>query len=53
MAFEARAGGVDVEEVMRAIRQDIAEKKARGLYTDEEIERLAGHRLHPAARANG
>lgn len=47
MGFEIKAGGVNVEEVMRAIRQSIAEKKARGLYTDEEIRRIAGHRLHP------
>src|SRR5512134_730391 len=52
MGFEARAGGVDVEEVMRAIRQAIAEKKARGLYTEAELERIAGHRLHPVLDAN-
>ena len=52
MAFEDRSGGVDVEEVMRAIRQSIAEKKARGLYTDQEIERLAGHELHPVLDPN-
>src|SRR5262245_16816014 len=52
MAFEAKAGGVDVEEVMRAIRQGIAEKKARGLYTDEEIERLAEYPLHAVLDAN-
>jgi hypothetical protein len=47
MTFEIKAGGVDVEEVMRSIRQSIAEKKAQGLYTDDEIRRIAGHRLHP------
>jgi len=52
MGFESKAGGVDVEEVMRAIRQSIAEKKARGLYTDAEIESIACHVLHPVLDAN-
>ena len=47
MSFEIKAGGVDVEEVMRSIRQSLAEKKERGVYTDEEIRRIAEHRLHP------
>jgi hypothetical protein len=52
MGDEAKAGGVDVEEVMRAVRRSIAEKKARGLYTDAEMERIAGHRLHPVLDPN-
>jgi hypothetical protein len=47
VGFEIRSGGVDVEEVMRSIREGIAEKKARGLYTEEEVRRIAGHRLQP------
>lgn len=47
MSFEIKSGGVDVEEVMRSIRQSIAEKKEQGLYTDDEIRRIEGHRLHP------
>ena len=47
MADEARAGSVDVEEVMRSIREGIALKKARGIYTEDELRRIAGHRLHP------
>lgn len=52
MSFEIKAGGVDVEQVMRSIRESIAEKKARGLYTESELERIAGHRLHPVLDAN-
>src|SRR6185503_19913137 len=52
MADEARAGGVDVEEVMRSIRESIALKKARGIYTEEELRRIAGHRLHPVLDAH-
>jgi hypothetical protein len=52
MAGGARTGGVDVEDVMRTIRQSIAEKKERGLYTDAEIERIAGHQLHPVLDPN-
>jgi hypothetical protein len=52
VSFEIKAGGVDVEEVMRSIRESIAEKKARGLYTDAELDRIVGHRLHPVLDAN-
>jgi hypothetical protein len=52
MGEGVKAGAVDVEEVMRAVRESIAEKKARGLYTDAEIARIAGHRLHPVLDAN-
>lgn len=52
MADEARTGSVDVEEVMRSIRESIALKKARGIYTEEELRRIAGHRLHPVLDAH-
>jgi hypothetical protein len=44
MSFEIRSDAVDVEEIMRAIRKRIAEKK-QGLYTDEEIREIAERRL--------
>lgn len=44
MSFEIRSDAVDVDEIMRAIRKRIEEKK-QGLYTDEEIEEIARHRL--------
>ena len=44
MSFEIRSEDVDVEEIMRGIRKRIEEKK-QGLYSDEEIEEIAGHRL--------
>lgn len=44
MSFEIRSDDVDVEEIMRGIRRRIEEKK-QGLYSDEEIEEIAGHRL--------
>ena len=47
MADDVKAGAVDVDEVMREIRADIAAKKARGVYTDDEVRRISSHRLHP------
>lgn len=44
MTFEIQSDAVDVEEIMRSIRKRIEEKK-QGLYTDEEIEDIARHRL--------
>jgi hypothetical protein len=37
---------------MRSIRESIALKKARGIYTEEELRRIAGHRLHPVLDAH-
>ena len=47
MGFEIGAEGVDVEKVMREIRQAIEEKKRAGLLTEEEIREIATHPLHP------
>lgn len=44
MTFEIQSDAVDVEEIMRQIRRRIEEKK-QGLYTDEEIQDIARHRL--------
>jgi hypothetical protein len=44
MTFEIKAEGVNVEEIMRAIRKRIEEKK-QGLYSEEEIRAIADHRL--------
>jgi hypothetical protein len=44
MTFEIEAKDVDVEAIMSAIRQRIAEKK-KGLYTEEEIREIAERRL--------
>jgi hypothetical protein len=44
MSFEIRSDDVDVEEIMAAIRKRIEEKR-RGLYTDDEVEAIARHRL--------
>lgn len=43
-SFEIGAPDVDVEEVMRAIRKRIDEKKQR-LYTEEEVREIAERRL--------
>jgi hypothetical protein len=42
--FEIGAGDVDVEEVMRAIRKRIDEKR-QTLYTDDEVREIAERRL--------
>jgi len=44
VTFEIKSGDVDVDAIMRMIRQRIEEKK-QGLYTDEEIREIAEHRL--------
>jgi hypothetical protein len=44
MSFEISSPEVDVEEIMRAIRKRIDEKKQR-LYTDDEIREIAERRL--------
>lgn len=44
MSIEIQSDDVDVEEIMRAIRRRIEEKK-QGLYTDDEIAEIARHRL--------
>lgn len=45
MSFEIRAPGVDVEAIMRQIRERIDEKRRKGLLTDEEVREIAEHRL--------
>jgi hypothetical protein len=44
MSFEIEGKDVDVERIMRSIRQRIEEKR-QGLYSDEEIREIAEHRL--------
>ena len=40
---------VDVVAIMKEIRQSIQDKRARGIYTDEEVEALAAVRLRAYA----
>jgi hypothetical protein len=47
VTFRIDDGSVDVEKVMRDVRERIAEKKRRGLLTDAEVREIAGHPLHP------
>jgi hypothetical protein len=51
MGFEIKAEGVDVEQIVRAIRERIEEKK-RGLYSDAEIREIAEHALPPVLDAH-
>ena len=44
MSIDIKSGDVDVEEIMRAIRKRIEEKR-KGLYTDDEIREIAEHSL--------
>jgi hypothetical protein len=50
MTFEIGAEGVDVEKIMRGIRERIEEKK-KGLYTEEEIREIAERRLEAVLEA--
>ena len=45
MMTEGAGIPVDVVRIMKEIRQGIQEKRARGIYTDEEVESLAALRL--------
>ena len=45
MTFQIKAAGVDVEAIMREIRDRIEEKRRRGLLTDAEVREIADHRL--------
>jgi len=47
VTFRIDDGTVDVEKVMRAVRERIAEKKRRGLLTEAEVREIAEHPLHP------
>src|SRR5688572_9949258 len=44
MTIEIKGDGVSVDEIMRAVRKRIEEKR-QTLYTDEEIKAIAEHRL--------
>jgi hypothetical protein len=44
MSFEIQADGVDVDAIMKAIRERI-EKKKQGLYTEAEVREIAERRL--------
>jgi hypothetical protein len=52
MSRDVSADGVDVEAVMAEIRERIAEKKRRGLLTDEEVREIAERPLHPVLDAH-
>jgi len=45
MTFEIKAAGVDVEAIMRQIRERIDEKRRKGLLTDAEVREIAEHPL--------
>jgi hypothetical protein len=47
MGFEIRAEGVDVEGLLRAIRERLEEKKRSGILTDEELRWIAEQALEP------
>jgi hypothetical protein len=47
VTFEIHAEGVDVERLLREVRETIEEKKRQGLVTDEEIREVATQPLHP------
>ena len=52
MSKDVSADGVDVEAVMAGVRERIAEKKRRGLITDEEVREIAERPLHPVLDAH-
>ena len=52
MSFEIGDERVDADELLARLRQRIAEKKERGLYTDDEVREIAGRPLHPVLGAH-
>jgi hypothetical protein len=52
LTFEIRAEGVDVDRILREIREAIEEKKKAGLLTDEEIREIASRPLRPVLQAH-
>jgi hypothetical protein len=51
VAEGVQAEGVDVEELMRRVRERIAEKKRLGLLTEAEVREVAEHALRPVLDA--
>jgi hypothetical protein len=51
MTFRIASKDVDVDELMRQIRETIADKK-RGLYTDDELREIAERPLEPVLDAH-
>jgi len=47
MSFEIGAEGIDVERLLREVRETIEEKKRAGLLTDDEVREVTTHALHP------
>jgi hypothetical protein len=47
VTFRIEDGAVDVDAVMRDVRERLAEKKRGGLLTDAEVREIAEHPLHP------
>jgi hypothetical protein len=52
VTFEIKGGGVDEAAVMAGLQERIAEKKRRGLYTDDEVRQIAERPLHPVLEAH-
>ena len=52
MSFEIKGGEVDEAALLARLQERIAEKKRRGLYTDEEVQQIAGRPLHPVLEAH-
>jgi len=47
VSFEIGAEGIDVERLMREVRETIEEKKRAGLLTEDEVREVTSHALHP------
>jgi hypothetical protein len=45
MSFEIRAEGVDVQKLLAEVHAQIAERRAQGLYTDDELRYIAERAL--------
>jgi hypothetical protein len=51
MSFEIEAEGLDAERLLAEVHRRIEERRASGLYTEEELRYIASHPLEPVLRA--
>jgi hypothetical protein len=51
MSFEIEAEGLDVARLLAEVHRRVEERRASGLYTDEELRHIASRPLEPVLRA--
>ena len=52
MSFEIKAEGIDVQKLLAEVHAQIAERRAKGLYSDEELRYIAERPLESVLTAS-